>query len=179
MPHVPLIFPFVIEVARLDTAGTAADPVDADPARPADSGYDPIYREPIKVPTSPTDRVGVSARVELPVIQIPAQIEAEQFDKLQMLLSGNSPAEMFRCILHFRDIERQGLTRPNGVAAFSPGDRLVRVLHKRDLTLVQDFPDPPGMHLEQAMPRGWGLSRRSATRDLLFLDFRARDRSVR
>ena len=179
MPHVPLIFPFVIEVARLDTAGTAADPVDADPARPVDSGYNPVYREPTKVPTSTTDRIGVSARVELPVIQIAAQIEAEQFDRLQMLISGHSPSELFRCVLHFRDIERQSLTRPDGVAAFSVGDRLVRILHKRDLSLVQDIPDPPGMHLEQALPRGWGLSRTRATRDLLFLDFRARDRSVR
>ncbi|MCG8668635.1 MAG: hypothetical protein MI867_04415 [Pseudomonadales bacterium] len=179
MPRGRLIFPFVVEIARIDTAGTAADPTDADPARPADSGYDPIYREPIKAPTGPSDTVGVTARVELPVVQIPAQIEAEMFERLEMLLSGHSPQEFFRVVLHFKDIERLGLTRPDGTAAFSIGDRLVRILHKKDLSLVQDIPDPPAMHAFQVMPRGWGLSPSNARRNLLFLDFRARDRSTR
>lgn len=174
MAHVPLIFPHTCVIARLGTALTAADP---DAAGPLISGYNPLYREPVKVASMPTDKIGTSARVELPEIQITAQVEGEQQDKLQMLVSGNSPATMFRIIAHFRELETLGLIRPDGNAAFSPGDRLVRILNKRTGATIQTFPD--GLYLEQAMSRGWGLSTSGATRDLLFMDFRARDKSSR
>lgn len=163
----------MIEIARLDTAGILAPPAGSVLA----SGYDPVYREPVKVPQSTDDNLGTSARVELEPVQIPAQIEAEQFDKMQMLISGNSPAEMFRCILHFRDLERLALVKSNGVAAFSQGDRLIRIMSKRTLETIQFFPQ--GLYVEHALPRGWGLSPTSARRNLLFLDFRARDQSSR
>lgn len=174
-----LICPFVVEIARLDTAATAADPADADADRPVDIGVDPIFREPIKVPTAEDDQIGASTRAEMAVVQVPAQIEAEHFDKLQMLLSGDSPEALFRIILHFKDLERLDLVRPDGAAHFSNGDRLVRVLHKSDLSLVQDIPDPPGLYLRHILPRGWGLSLTRAKRNLLFLDFEAREQSAR
>lgn len=174
-----LIFPFVVEIARLDTSSTEADPADADPDRPVDSGFDPIFREPRVLPDSANDTTGTTARQELPVVQIPAQIEAETFDRLQMLASGDSPEGLFRIILHFKDLERLSLVRANGVAAFNPGDRLHRILHKRDLSLVQEIPDPPGLYARHLLPRGWGLSVINPKRNLLFIDFEARTQSSR
>lgn len=178
MPRGRLIFSFQAEIARIDTARTATDPPDGDPSRPVVSGYDPIFREPLKVPANPDDRIGISARRELPPVLVPAQIEAESFERMQMMIGGDSPIALFRIVCHFRDLERMGLVRANGTAAFQKGDRLTRVL-QRDGTLVQEFPDPPGLYARQVLPRGFGLSLRNPKRNLLFIDFEAREQSTR
>ena len=171
MPRGRLICPFLAEVARLDTAATSDDP---DGSGPILGGMDPIFREPVKVPTDSDDEIGTTNRVELPVVQIPVQIEAEQFDRLQMLANGLSPRGVIRLIAHFRDLETMGLVHPDGSAAFDTDDRLVRILRK-DGVLVQEF---TGLYLTQAIPRGWGLSTSVPKRNLLFLDFMSRDQGL-
>jgi hypothetical protein len=77
-----LINPFLAELARLDTAATAADP---DGAGPLTSGYDPDFKETVVLPAAG------SARREQPPIRLQCQVEIGTFEALQQLASGASP----------------------------------------------------------------------------------------
>ena len=84
-----LIFPFLIELAPLDTAATES--TDPDGAGPLTSGYDAMFRAPVKALAESDDQIGVKARIEGALIQLPAQIEPDQMEQLAMMLSGESP----------------------------------------------------------------------------------------
>lgn len=171
-----LIFPFLIELAPLDTAATES--TDPDGAGPLTSGYDALFRAPVKVLADSDDQVGVKARVEGALIQLPAQIEPDQMEQLAMLLSGESPeSNRFRVVCHYNDLEDQGLVNADGTPAVRKRDRLTRILDL-DGNLVETIPNPPGLYVEQVMSRGWGLGGAVPTRNLLFIDFADRAVSV-
>lgn len=167
-----LIFPFVVELAQLDTAATAADP---DGAGPLTSGYDEDFREPVTVLADPADQVGVSARVESGPIQFRAQIEPSMFERLEAMISGGSPKSRFAIVAHFRELERDGLVGPDGAALIRKNDRLVRILTTKG-ALVRDIPDPPGLFVHQVQDRGFGPG---GQRNLLLITFEERERSLR
>ncbi len=167
-----LIYPFVAEIAPLDTAATEA----IDPPGPVSSGFDEDFRTVVKVSVG-NEQVGTSQRQEGALIQIEAQIDAEEFERLEMMLSGDSPNSRFRLILHFKELERLGFVDADGRATFKKGDRLHRILDKKG-NLVQTIPNPPGLYVQQAMPRGWGLGGSNPKRNLLFLDFQERETSI-
>lgn len=165
-----LIFPITAEVARLDLAGTAADP---DSGGPLTSGYDPVFREPVMLPSS--DRLGSSARKEV-LVQLPAQIDGlrtqEDYERLQMVASGNVDTALFALIFHFADLEQASLIDgTTGRALIQPGDRL-NALYRPDGTLIQSFPDPPGLYVREATPIGIGPA---GDRNLLRVLFHSRD----
>lgn len=171
-----LIFPFLIELAPLDTAATES--TDPDGAGPLTTGYDALFRAPVKVLADAGDQVGVRARVEGTLIQIPAQIEPDQFEQMNMMLSGESPtSNRFRVVCHYNDLEDQGLVNVDGTPTIKKRDRLVRILDL-DGGLVETIPDSPGLYVEQVMSRGWGLGGSAPTRNLLFIDFADRAVSV-
>lgn len=174
MPRGRLIFPFLARIARIDTVATEADP---DAAGPLTSGYDDVFREPVMVPASGDDRLGSSARVEATPISVRCQVEPEQFEVLQQMVSGDAAQGRFHLVLHFKDLEDAGLVEASGHAAIRKGDRLVGI-DRTDGTLVQEVPDPPGLYVHEALPRGMGLSLNNAHRNLLLLTFRSRDKSV-
>lgn len=175
MPRGRLVFPFLVELAPLDTLATQADP---DGAGPLTSGYDDDFREPVMVSQGATDQVGTSARVEGTPIQIKAQIEPDQFEKLEAMISGQSPeSNTFRVVMHYKDLETLGLVGADGRATINKSDRLTRILNL-DGVLVETIPDPPGLYVHQIMSRGWGLGGSIPTRNLLFVDFQERSQSV-
>lgn len=159
----------------LDTAASAADP---DAGGPLTSGYDERFRTPVKVLADPADQVGVTNRVEGAAIQIPAQIEAEEQERLEMMLSGDSPDGRFRIILHYKDLERLGLLDANNQPTIKKHDRLARILDKLG-NEVEVIPNPPGLFVVQVMSRGWGLGGAVPSRNLVFVDFEDRDQSIR
>ena len=66
-----LIFPFLAELHRLDTTGTAT--TDPDGAGPLTSGYDPDFKEPVGVDSN-DDGIGESVRIEHPPVRLPCQV---------------------------------------------------------------------------------------------------------
>jgi len=171
-PRGRLIFPFLCEIAQLDTAATAADP---DGAGPLTSGYDPDFRSPVKVLAAPGDQVGADSRVETAVVTVRAQIEPQQFETLEMMLSGESPDSKMGLILHYKDLEAAGLVGVDGVPLIRKRDRLVRILTTAGV-LVETIPNPPGLFVTQVQSRGFG---HGTERNLLLLVLEERDQSIR
>jgi hypothetical protein len=165
-----LIFPFYAEIARLDTAATAADP---DGAGSRTSGYDPVFREPVRLTG------GVSARVEKAPILVPCQVEDRLFEALQQAASGDAPNTAFTLTFHFRDLEFAGLVDAvTGDALIRKNDRIVSIRRKRDSALVQAVsPTRGGMYVVEATPAGFGLS--GGERNLLLVRLEERAQGYR
>ncbi len=163
-----LIFPFLIELAQLDIPGTLADP---DGAGARTSGYDPIFREPVVLPSS--DKIGTSARAEKTLIKVPGQFgSTDAFADLQEAATGNLSTIEFTILFHFRDLESLGLVETTtGNAKIKIGDRLNAVYDYKAGTLIQTVPNPPGAFVVKARPL-FGLHMR---RNLLEVHFRSRD----
>jgi hypothetical protein len=171
-----LIFPFLVELAPLDTLAT--ETTDPDGAGPLVSGYDETFRVPVKVAAGTSDQSGTTARVEGALVQVPAQIEPDQFEALAMMLSGESPStNSFRVVMHYADLEVADLVEADGTPKVRKRDRLTRILNM-DGDLVETIPDSPGLFVVRVMSRGWGLGGRAPTRNLLFVDFEERAVSV-
>lgn len=175
MPRGRLIFPFLVSIARLDTAATAADP---DGAGPLVSGYDDEFREPVIVAPSSGSGRGQVARQE-DVVQCFAQIEDDEFELLQMMASGRSPTSSVTLVFHFADLERRGLVdATTGEASIRINDRLAAIYDRRG-TLVQTIGDPPGLYCTEAKSRSFGLGLTTSRRNLLVCKFGARDLSAK
>jgi len=165
-----LIFPFLAELARLDTLATAADP---DGAGPLTSGYDPDFKETAVLEQGGRRR---DARQEMLPVRIPCQVEVGTFEALQQLAAGNSPDSRVTLVFHFRDLERRGLVdRFTGDALLRINDRLVAI---RNLAgdLVQAVRTPPGLYATEVQPQSFGLGRH---RNLLLVTFEERELGVR
>lgn len=163
-----LIWPFKAEIARLSQEGTAADP---DGAGPLTSGYDPVFREPIK-------QAGVVRRVELDPIMVPCQVEDRAWEALMASAGGDDPRIEMTLVFHFRDLERMGLVdATTGDALIRKNDRLVAIRDYRTEAVIQSVTTPPGLYVTQALPRSYGLS--GLSRNLLAVTFESREQSVR
>lgn len=166
-----LIFPFLAELFRLDTAGTAN--TDPDGAGPLTSSYDPDFKEPVGIDTN-DDGIGERIRAEHPAVRIPCQVEPKTFEELRMFAAGNSPRSRVELVFHFRDLERLSLVdAPSGDALVRPGDRL-GALHDKAGALVQSVRTPPGLYVTEARPIGFGLHRPRPHRNLLLVAFEDR-----
>ena len=166
-----LIFPFLAELRRLDTAAMAAG--DPDGPGPLASGFDLDFKEPALVDRN-GDGVAERERVELPPIRVPCQVEPKVFEDLRLLTSGDSPRSDLSLVFHFRDLERLGLVdAATGDALIRPNDRLAGLYDLGGL-LVQAIRTPPGLFVTQAQPRGFGLGRGRPHRNLLLVTFEAR-----
>jgi hypothetical protein len=170
-----LIFPFVAELARLDTLGTAA--ADPDGPGPATSGYDPDFKEPVLVDED-DDGIGERRRRELSPVRLACQVEPDAFDAMRMLAAGNAPRSRIELVFHFLDLEREGLVDTStGEALVRPGDRLVAI-YDRAHALVQAIRTPPGLYATEARPTGFGLGLARPRRNLLLVSFADRPQAT-
>ena len=129
-----LIHPFLVAMYRLDLAAMAAE-----------GKLDEDYRE-VK-----------GDRMEMDPLLIPAQIEPDSFQRQMRKELGDVKAGVFGLTFHFADLEEMGLVdAATGIAQIRPNDRM-GAIYKMDGVLVQTFPDPPGMYVEEATPSGFGL----------------------
>ncbi|MGN6107860.1 MAG: hypothetical protein ACTHU0_22320 [Kofleriaceae bacterium] len=166
-----LIFPFLAELARLDTQGIAEG--DPDGAGPLASGYDPDFREGVLLDDD-DDGIGERHRRELALVRLPCQVEPEVFDALRLFAAGNAPRSNIDLVFHFRDLEALGLVdATSGDAMLRPGDRLVGLLDTHGV-LVQRIRNPPGLYVTEARPIGFGLDLRRPRRNLLLVSFHDR-----
>lgn len=166
-----LIYPFLVDIARLDTDATAEDPAGSGPAG---LGYDDDFNEPVIVPpATDTSTRGSVRRVES-VVQLHAQIEDESWEVLSMLGTGRSPTGQVRCVLHFKELETLALLDPNGLPLLRVNDRLAAI-RRRSGALIQTVPNPPGLHCIQAQPRSFWVG---SQRNLFLMVFETRARAV-
>lgn len=142
-----LIFPFIAELARLDTEATAA----------GSPGYDDIFREP-KVSYEPGG-VRVVGRKEKP-LRMRCQVETGTFEALRMLPTGDSPRSQFTLVFHYADFEKAGLVDANNRTPIHVNDRLVAIYDKGGITKMSDFPNPPGVFATEVTPSGFGFGGR-------------------
>lgn len=165
-----LIFPFDIRLATLDVARTKGDP---DGVGPLTTGYDDVFREPVKVATGGA-QVGSSARKER-IVSLRAQIEPAQFEVLRMMQSGNAPRSEVTLVLHFKDLELADMVNTaTGEALVRVNDRL-HAIYSLDGELIQQIRNPPGLFVHEVQPRGFGFGRK---RNLLLVVLRERELSV-
>jgi hypothetical protein len=165
-----LINPFLVEIVRLDQVATAADP---DGAGPRTSGYDPVYRETVTLPS--TDLLGTDARLEHPPVRVPAQMHTGptpgQLMALKPTVTGNVASGNIQILVHFEDLDRLGLVDPvTKTALLKVGDRLTAIYDMEE-NLLQEILTPPGLYCTEAVPI-FGLGR---NRNLLQLSFESRD----
>jgi hypothetical protein len=162
-----LIFPFEAELAQFDAAGTAANRDGTSPL--AEGGFDPIFREPIKLPTSTGQGPGRTARAEHPLIRVDAQIESGTFDKLRAFFGGNSPDSRIAIVVHYRSLEAAGMIDTDGTAKIRIGDRL-NAIYDRSGNLVQAITNQ--LFVVEAQPDSYGIGQ---SRNLLIVFFESRD----
>lgn len=153
MPRGRLVFPFLIDLAQLDTSASAADP---DGAGPLTSGYDEDFREPEIVPPGSGSARGEVVREES-ILQVSAQIEPDTMDQLRMMASGNSPDSEMKLALHFRELERKGLLDADGRPTIRVNDRLDAIRNKRTGDIIERIPNPPGLFVIEVQSRSFGL----------------------
>lgn len=166
-----LVFRFLAEVHRLDTAAMAT--VGPGGSGSLTSGYDEDFKEPVLVDAN-GDGVAEPFRREHPPVRIPCQVEPEVFEALRLTAAGNAPRSALDLVFHFRDLERLDLVdAATGDALVRPGDRL-GALYDVDGRLVQAVRTPPGLYVTEARPIGFGLHRRRPSRNLLLVSFQDR-----
>lgn len=158
-----LIFPITIDVYRHDLVATAQDP---DGAGALTSGFDPIYREAVLVPSA--DRLGASARKET-LVSVPAQVSPTDYRKVHMIRTGDASEARVTAVVFIPDLEQRSLVRSDGSIVLAKGDRL-DAFRKMDGTLIESVPTPPGLYLVEVLPI-FGLS---GDRNLLELVFMSR-----
>jgi hypothetical protein len=159
-----LIFPFLVEIAPIDTEAMAEDP---DGDGPLTAGYHPVFREPVKLPSSGGEGPGTTNRKEGSTYRVPAQIEPISFDQLDMLIAGNSPNARFQLVMHFRDLENAGRVDATGGASVRVGDRLAAIYTMQE-ALVHDLTSSP-LFVTEVRPIGFGLSMGTSRRNLLLI----------
>jgi hypothetical protein len=166
-----IIYPFILELAQLDTVSTEADP---DAAGPLTSGYSDLFKEPVRVPDG--SQLGTDARQET-TIEVVAQIEPEVMERLQMMAGGDSPDGRLFAICHFSQLELDNLVDANGLPTIRKSDRLVAIKECTPAKdLVMNITNPPGLYVSQVQSRGFGFGRK---RNLLMLEFTDRETGVR
>jgi len=171
-----LIFPFLAEIHRLDTASIATE--DPDGSGPLSSGYDEDFKESVFVDTD-DDGLGEAVRREHPAVRIPCQIESQTFEQLRMFASGNAPGTTLDLVFHFKDLERMELVdSATGDALLRPGDRLGAIYDMAGV-LVQSIKTPPGLYVHETSPIGFGLNRTRPRRNLLVVAFKDRLQAAR
>ena len=170
-PRGRLIYAFTARLAQLSPAETAKDP---DGAGPLTSGYDDVFREPVVIKPYDGERQVVRSET---IECAPCQVEFGSYEQLQMMAAGDSPTSRLVLVFHFRDLERLSLVdATTGAAKIQKTDRLAAIYDRCNRKLVQSFPDPPGLFVEQVMSSGFGIGRR---RNLLIVTLAERQQTAR
>lgn len=155
---VPLIFPFLAEIYRLDTAMTGA----------VGDGYDDDFRE-TRVRTQ-AGRREVS-RYEKTPVRLPVQIEDQVWDALNMVAGGNLSDKEIVFVAHRRWLLTNGyVNAETGKVLFNVGDRCGAIYTKRN-KLVHTVPNPPGLFCLEVRPISYGLD---GTLNLILFRFAGR-----
>lgn len=156
-----LIEPFLVELAQIDTAQTSAA-----------GGYDDVWKAP-RVEYSDEGRRQLSVRYK-PPIRLRAQVEQSSHKTQSQTAAGNAPLSRYTLVLHFADLERNGLVDSGtGEPTLRVNDTL-RGIYTTSGKLVQTF-DPP-LFVVEVQTAGFGIGGR---RNLCLLMLADRAQAVR
>lgn len=172
-PRGRLIFPFIAELGLLDTVQMKADP---DGPGGFTSGYDPVFREAVKISQSVGSTPGTTLRRERRV-RFQAQVEDDTAGMLDALASGNSPTNTLALVFHYKELEEAGAveTVSGRPIIKAPGARLISLNDPRNGSLIERYDAAPGYWATQAKSMGYGIG---PYRNLLLVVFEERDTSV-
>lgn len=154
-----LIFPFIANIARLDTSTTEDE-----------DGYDHEFRTVKHRYPDGVRGERVSERRELPIVSLPCQVEVQQFGEQTMARSGNMPKTNMTLVLHFKDLEAQGLINDDQSPKLDVNARLVSLLNARTRRVAQTM--GPNIYLVEAQVGGFGLG---GQRNLILARFEDRE----
>lgn len=155
--RVPLLFPSLLKVSRLDIPATRR--VDPDGAGDLTTGYDPDLRTP-HVYTDATGSRVISTRYKPPVY-IPCQVEIKKFEELRQIFTGDAPVTEMSFVLHNRDLVKLGLLNVdgncghNGVLDLKTNDRIDGVYCTRKRIKNIDLKEE--LFIYRIDPGSWGM----------------------
>jgi len=155
-----LIWPFRATIQRLNTSATAANALAGQP-----SGYDRIFREPVKDATADS-RIYESADL----VSCQVRTELGKFERAVTLPNGRDLEFDVRLALHYFELETLGLVNADGSLKFQASDKLTAIYKKDGVTLKRSF-DPP-LYCVHVQDRSWGLS--GGDRNLVLVYFKDR-----
>ena len=158
-----LISPMSAIVAFYDTAATEAN------GGPFPSGYDPVFREPVKKADGSETRQFVTHTLDCQL-----ETEGDRFDQLQMRNTGDDGATEVKLVFHFQDLEDNLLVDAAGRATIVKGSKLLQVFDQLG-NEIDDYGERELVVVE-AQPRSAGLS--GGQRNLLLVTFRERDKGT-
>ena len=164
-----LIFPFLVEIAQLDTLATKN--LDPDGAGALTSAVDADFKEPLAVGAGGAGP-GTPARQEKALIRVPCQIEQAEWLKLQQFFSGDSPETKIVCVAHFSWLEDNGYVDADGNCTIRIGDRMTAI-YDEDGNVQATIKDP--VYVTQVQPGSFGLGRK---RNLCFIYFDCRNAGI-
>ncbi len=75
----------------------------------------------------------------------------------ELTRGGSQSTSDLVIVLHMPDLEDAGLVDADGKPAIRKGDR-VEAIEDLDGNTVFSYPDPPGLYVEEAVTRGFGLN---------------------
>jgi hypothetical protein len=153
-----LIWPFIARIERLDTSATKANTLGQS------SGYDRVFREPVR------NEAGADARVYR-TVELECQVSTEQgpYERQAQFPAGRELEFDVRLVVHYADLEQNGFIDLAGNTALQPSDRLREIVRKTG-ERVRRFEDP--LFCVHAQDRSFGLS--GLHRNLVLLYFRDR-----
>lgn len=153
---VPLLLEISLAVIhRLDPMSTK----NLTPYNGATSGYDKDYREAVTFDLEQDEElVRTLARVELPELRVPCQVEPVRFDQLKQIFSGDTPDTEFQLVFHRNDLRRAGLLDlETGLPLVRKNDRVSRIeARARPGRATLTFPDP-GVYIYEIRPGSFGF----------------------
>ena len=160
--RVPLLFPVDAVIYRLDIQATWAE----DPPGPADSGYDPYYREPI---IDHTAGVRTVTREESSAITVPCQVEMQTFEQLQAAFGGDNAATDTALVLHRKDLTKLSLLDSDNKCIFKPGDRIDHLEKNGNTVLTWE----KEMFVYEVRPKSWGFGPTGYDLEILYTTHRS------
>jgi hypothetical protein len=136
------------------------------------SGYDETFKEPT-VFNDGTDRE--EARLELPPIRVPCQVEATRFEELNELFPGNVPKSSLTLVFSRIDLERLGLLdAATGRPVFGVNDRIEKIESVTGKTTIPF--DDPGVFIWMIRPGSFGFGPDGYDLELAILNDREKAR---
>lgn len=152
-----LIQRFVAVLYRLDATATAAV---------TGGGYDTIWGWP--KPVVDGTQTGAPSRRERAAVRVPCQVDRRRFGQDRLTRGGVELEIDLTLTLFEPDLVALGLMDASGRPALYAGDR-IGALEQIDGTIVETFPNPPGLFVVGIERAGHGLAAFGTPRNNLCL----------
>jgi hypothetical protein len=169
--------PLILEVSlatwhRLSPSSTQ----DVQPYTGATGGYDKDFREPIVYDDARGERIDRDdARVELPPVNVPCQVEPVKFEKLRQRFTGDMPDSDIQLVLHKKDLRKLKLITAQEELLLKKNDRVSSLKSKKKPKQITRHLEPPGLYIFEIAPGSWGFGPDGYDLYIAFLNSKERE----